>query len=230
MENSQAKTIIANWKSNKTLDEALQWLDDVSEEVRSAQHTIILFPPFPFIAPLSKKISQLKLPIQLGVQTLSPFPAGAYTGAVTARNLEGLNVKYALLGHSERRKYFHETSQEVANAALLALENNMTPVVCVHHQIIWTQANALEDTVRKQGMVLFETPENIGTGTMQPLEEVLQNFAEIRKAFGKNAKIIYGGSVGMHQSPAEYLRHPEIDGIVAGTASLDPASFVTLWK
>jgi len=230
MEKTSSKFILANWKSNKTLEEALQWIDEIQQAISQTQHTIVLFPPFPFLAPLREKVARLQLPMQLGTQTLSPFPAGAYTGAVNVRNLEGLDVKYALIGHSERRKYFHESNQDIANAAMLAVENGITPVVCVYKDIIWSQANALEEKVRAQSLVLFETPENIGTGVMQSLDEVLENVREVRKAFGNSAKFIYGGSVGMHQSPAEFLDHQEIDGIVAGTASLDSQSFIKLLK
>jgi len=218
--------LIANWKSHKTLDEAVQWVDDVGS-VRHTAHTLVLCPPFPFLVPLGQRIKEKKYAIALGTQDLSPFPAGSYTGAVSVRNLKDLGVTYAIVGHSERRRYFHETIQEVANKVAMATEENITPILCVEKETIWKQAGALESGLNKQCVVAFEPADHIGSGEPEKLDVVLRIAKEIHEAFGEDVPVLYGGSID-EKSSKDFLAQPEIGGLLVGGASLDAKQFLKL--
>ena len=218
------KIILANWKSNKTLSEAMKWLEVVGPLSKNSLHTIVLCPPSTFLAPLHYIIQQQGYAVQLGVQDLSQFPAGAYTGALSVRNLEELGVKYALLGHSERRRYFHETVQEIANKAELATEADIIPIVCLRTEDIAAQTASLSIEIRKKIVVLYETVGHIGTGEVEDLSQVLQKVKEIRKAFAMDVPVLYGGSVS-NTTRDSFMNEELLAGIVVGTKSLDAGEF-----
>ena len=222
-----SKLVLANWKSHKTLDEAMQWLVKVGPKAGASPYTIAVCPPFPFLVSLHAEIKAKKYAVMLGVQDLSPFPAGAYTGAVSVRNLEGLGVAYALFGHSERRRYFHETYQEVANKIDLAIEAKIQPIVCLRKEDIAPQCSALSDDATKKVMVLYETVGHIGTGEVENIESVLNSVQEIRSTFGFAVPMIYGGSVS-DETRSVFLDHEELQGIVTATNSLDADEFVKM--
>lgn len=218
------KYIIANWKSNKTLQEAMEWVSLFPK--KKLQNTIVLCPPFPFITPIAEKIISLHLPLELGTQNLSAFPAGAYTGEVTTRNLEHMNVSFAILGHSERRMYFHETNQDVANKVSLALTSGITPIVCVDEDNVLAQSNAIEDEDRKRCIVAFEPQGHIGTGEPDSLEHILSVAKKVETAFG-SVPFLYGGSV--HKATAdEFMKQQSIHGLLVGGLSLDLSKFLEL--
>lgn len=213
------KYVIANWKSHKNIEEIEKWFTTFKFDGKSNQEVIIC-PPFPSLSLVSTQNNNFKL----GVQDISPFPAGAYTGAVSAFNIQGLPVKYAIVGHSERRRYFHETHQEIANKVAQCLENNITPIVCVDDEYISTQAAAIEKTHLKKCIVAYEELGAIGTGHNQPLEHVLKINQVIKASFG-NIPVIYGGSVNPTNAKM-YLDNT--DGVLVGTASLDPQEFMAI--
>ncbi len=218
------KIILANWKSNKTLNEAMSWMNVVGPVSKNSQHTLILCPPSVFLAPLNDLIQQHKFSIQLGVQDLSQFPAGAYTGAINTRNLESLGVKYALLGHSERRRYFHETVQEIANKVELAVDAGITPIVCLRIEDIPAQAASLTMEMRKKIIVLYETVGHIGTGEVEKLDQVLTSVYEIHKTFELKVPVLYGGSVS-EATQEQFMREEMLAGIGVGSKSLDADDF-----
>lgn len=229
------KLYVANWKSNKTREEVEQWINDFDEQrkvsaiIGNDDNTIVLCPPMPSLMFVSNRLIDRKLhhSVYLGVQDVSPYPAGSYTGAVSTQNLDGFDVKYAIIGHSERRKYFHETSQEIANKVDQCLEAGITPIVCVDRDQIDEQARKIDESKRKHIIVAYEPVEYIGTGTAQKGEEVLEVVAEVRKAFGKDSQVLYGGSVNP-ENIEEFKSQVEIDGFLVGSASLDVDKFLDL--
>lgn len=220
------KYIIANWKSHKSREEVEKWLDGYQEKlINVGENQVVIAPPMPALMFVSNRLLQPELRhTKLGVQDLSPFPAGAYTGAVSARNLEGFKVSYAILGHSERRRYFHETHQEVANKVDQALSAGIKPIVCVDDEYITEQAAAIPAEQRSKCLVAYEDLAAIGTGKNTDLKQVQENFSVIRDAFGQ-VPLIYGGSVNS-SNVSEYLAH--CDGVLVGTASLDVDDFLAV--
>ncbi|MBU1885286.1 triose-phosphate isomerase [Patescibacteria group bacterium] len=219
-----SKLFVANWKSNKTLEEARQWIDDFKVELNDDQE-IVIAPPYPFLSLVADKIKDLP-GVSLAVQNLSSFPAGSYTGEVCVRNLEGLGVKYAIVGHSERRRYLKESHQDVANKVSQALNNGITPIVCIDQDYMEDQAQLIESDLLSQCVVAYEPLVAIGTGENAPVKEVAKVVKEIKEVFGE-VPVLYGGSV----SPDNVILYLEItDGVLVGGASLDVGVFAELIK
>ena len=154
-----SKLIIANWKSQKNIKEAGIWLDIIKAERDSFEEgvQVVVAPPYPLLPAVAEKAEEAG--IEIAVQDISPFEAGSYTGAVSAYNLSGLSVKYAIVGHSERRLYFHETHADVARKVTQAIEHGITPVVCVDHDFVYEQAAVIDEEYLEQCIVLTNLPE-----------------------------------------------------------------------
>lgn len=219
------KILIANWKSNKTLDEAIHWIERFDK--KTSNNIVVVCPPFPFLIPIFDHIQKRGLNISLGIQNISPFPSGAYTGEISVRNLENLHVSYAIVGHSERRKYFHESDQEVANKVSLLLSSSITPIVCVDRKNILSQANAMSPEERKNCIVAFEPIEHIGTGEAESLTNVLEVVDAIKASFHDSTRVLYGGSVD-ETNALEFLKNDKIDGLLVGGKSLDHQTFSSI--
>ncbi len=222
---TMSKLIIANWKSHKSPQEAESWMKVISTEKKqfSENVKVVVAPAFPLLPVVAEMAESAG--VQLGAQDLSPFEAGAYTGAVSAHNLKGLSVKYALLGHSERRLYFNETHLDVARKVVQAVEHGLTPVVCVDSDFIYEQAAMIEDEYLEQCVVAYEPAGAIGTGNNEDVGKVRRNSKKIRDAFGDDINILYGGSVAP-ENIGEYML--VTDGALVGGASLDAEEFARL--
>src|SRR5579872_3902609 len=125
--------IVGNWKSNKTAAEAKEWLEqfkNVNLHYSFEEREVIVCPPFTIIPGMKAIIDEHNLPIKLGLQNVSPFGKGAYTGEVCAEEAKEF-VTHAIVGHSERRKYFHETEEDVLLKLKQLFANNITPVLCI---------------------------------------------------------------------------------------------------
>lgn len=224
------KYIFANWKSNKNRKDAELWMNEFDKHQAhfSANEDlkIVIIPSMPLLMFISNRLLDRKKhpQVYLGVQDISPYPAGSYTGAVSTHNLDGFNVKYSLLGHSERRHYFGESDQIVANKVELALEAEITPVICVDEGYIETQANLIDKKLREQCIIAYEPISAIGTGDEMGQAKVKEVVERIKKAFG-NVEVIYGGSVD-GDNINEYLE--VCDGVLVGGACLKVEEFKRL--
>ena len=216
------KLFIANWKSNKTQEEVDIWLESFKSYMDFEQEVIIA-PPYPFLSLVAEKIKD-KENISLAVQNLSTYPAGSYTGEVCVRNLDGFGVKYAILGHSERRRYFKESHQDVANKIFQALNNGIVPVVCVDQNYIEDQAQLIYSELLSKCIVAYEPLAAIGTGEIAPVKNVTKVVKEIKSVFGK-VPVLYGGSISP-ENIAPYLKVS--DGVLVGGASLNAEVFADL--
>lgn len=218
------KIVIANWKSNKNKSEAQHWVETYSKNRLAFDGKVVVAPAFPLLETVSTTIKKTGCNVQLAVQTLSSFPAGSYTGGVSIKNLEGFSPSYAILGHSERRRYFHESDIDVAKQAELALEGGITPVICVDKEYVASQAGMLSDEVKQNCIVAYEPSAAIGSGKSEDVGTVKSVKAQIQNNFGE-VPVIYGGSV-TEQNIAEYLI--VCDGVLVGSASLNVEQFLAL--
>lgn len=220
------KLIIANWKSNKNPTQAAQWQTQFRELVKSDQYQYVICPPSYLLSQLQPSDHDRYV---LGVQDVSPFEAGAYTGEIAASLLAELGVQYALVGHSERRKYLGETSRLVAQKAELAAAAQITPIVCLDRDQIQEQADQIPRSLWSQIIIAYEPVHAISTfgGHEDPIETTLQVIADIHDTFGDNTRVLYGGSVNTQNSLA-YLNQPSIAGVLVGGTSLDAEQFVKL--
>ncbi len=206
--------IAGNWKSNKTAGEAIEWLGNFKLET---QAQVILFIPFTLLFPLKQEILRLQIPIQLGAQDISPFPDGAYTGEVSARQIKEL-ADWVIIGHSERRKYFRETDEVLAQKVGQAKSAGLHIVYCVPDQ----------ETAIPPGVdaVAYEPVWAIGTGKSDTPDNASQ-VTRMIKAKSNISAVIYGGSV-TPDNVASFVSQEAIDGVLPGGASLDPEKFANL--
>lgn len=215
----QKKLIIANWKSNKLQADVEAWLGEFKADTN--QVDVVIAPPFTYLAQVGL---QLPAGTKLGAQTVSSFPMGSYTGAVNAHQLKGLGVKYVIVGHSERRRYFHEDHQDVAKQVQEVVAQNMTPVLCLDKEYIEDQAHALDPGLYKACIVAYEPLAAIGSGHNEPVGEVKKVVEKIREVYGA-VPVIYGGSV-TEDNIGEYML--VCDGALVGGASLEAKQFDSL--
>lgn len=218
--------LVATFKSNKTTPEVESWLADVAPASRSSSARIVCAPSFVHLPAAQAKISSLQSNILLSAQDVSPFPPGSYTGAVNATQLLDLGVKYCLVGHSERRTYFHETHTEIANKITLLLEHSLTPILCLRAEDISGQFATLQDKDLDKIIFCYEPPGEIGgTETASP-EEIKHILAQIQAQSDHHLHLMYGGSVNANN--IESLLSLGLTGTLVSTASLESSSFIDI--
>lgn len=215
-----SKLLIANWKSNKTSATALEWCSQFSLPVPE-NVTVLVAPSFNL---LSVVAAELPSGVKLAAQDVSWFPMGSYTGAVNAQQLAEAGVTHVIVGHSERRRYFHETHQDVAAKIQQAVSNNLIPILCLDEDYIDAQADALESKNIPNLIVAYEPLSAIGSGNNAPVDQVTTVTNKIKQVYG-DVTVIYGGSVD-ERNIKEYLLVS--DGVLVGGASLDPEQFSKL--
>jgi triosephosphate isomerase len=213
--------IVANWKSNNSESEARKWLQECqifSDKFQMANKEVVICPSFTLLKLCKQKIEESKLDLQLGAQDVSPFPLGAYTGEIAAAQLKEL-VRYIIIGHSERRRYFHEDEAMLINKVEMALEQEITPIFCI--------SDAYDSIPKGVEIVAYEPVFAIGTGepdTPKHAEEVAHTIKE------RNATVqvvLYGGSVDKGNIK-NFIQEEHIDGVLVGSASLSADSFLQL--
>lgn len=212
------KYILANWKSQKLQNQVEPWLAAVGAPPAGVK--LIVLPPALLLSVVS---GHLPAGAALGAQNVSPFPLGAYTGEIAAAQLADLGVTYCLVGHSERRKYFGETTEQVATKCQLLQDEKITPIVCLDEPYLDTQLLAVQAAGVTEYLILYETLGAIGTGENVSLEQVQKIVAMARKH--TEAPLLYGGSVTT-DSVGEYML--VCDGVGVSSASLDGATFARL--
>lgn len=223
------KYVLANWKSHKTIPEAEKWLEKFLRLYRpEPQLQVIIAPPFVALPPLWRMLQELDASyLSLAVQDLSPFPLGAYTGVVTAEMVRGM-VAYAIVGHSERRRYFHETNQEVANKVSEAVAAKIKPIVCVDQPYAAAQIAALNNSDIDDLIVGYGPVEAIGIDVAQSPKKTMGVIKEIQ-AIVPERPILYGGSVNAANA-GTYMNISGVTGLMVGSASLVPEEFAEICK
>jgi triosephosphate isomerase len=221
------KYVLANWKAHKKWAEAGAWLEEFLRLYSPhPQVEVIIAPPALYLVPLRQKIEGYKrTQIALAAQDLSPYPLGAYTGAVAAEMLRDY-VEFAILGHSERRRYFHETNQDIANKVSEAKAAKIKPIVCVDKPYARSQMAALQEEDTDDLIIGYGPVEAIGIDIPQSPSTTKQAIKEIQ-AIAPGKPILYGGSINK-ENVGDYLRINGIAGVMVGTASLDPKEFALI--
>lgn len=212
---------IANWKSNKTGKEAKEWLHEFtvhsSQFTDSKENTIILCPQFPLLSLCHEFITRHELSLAIGAQDISPFIEGAYTGAVAGKLIREF-ASYVIIGHSEARKYFHQTQEELSQKVAMALSVGLTPIYCVSEK---TEKIPTGVTV-----VAYEPLAAIGSGRPDNPEDV-EAVAGFIKEKNDVLYVLYGGSV-TPESVTQYTSLASIQGVLVGGASLSANKFASI--
>jgi triosephosphate isomerase (TIM) len=220
-----SKLIIANWKSQKTREGLVGWWDEFISEYEPSEGCLVaIAPPFTLLSQLREFAKPIDT-IKLAAQDVSPYPMGSYTGAVNAEQLNDLHVKYVLVGHSERRRHFHETPEDVARKVREVCNAGMTPVLCLDKEYIAEQAQALGSGFCDSCVIAYEPLSAIGSGKNEDVGSVQEVISQIKLSFGDDVAVIYGGSV-TPENVGEYAL--VCDGALVGGASLDGKKFAEL--
>jgi triosephosphate isomerase len=250
--NKNRKIIVAgNWKMNKTVADAIDLASAIKRELGGCKEVdVVLCPPFTALKAVSDVITGTH--IDLGAQNMHEEKSGAYTGEVSAEMLREVYCHYVILGHSERRTYFKETDDLVNRKAKVALEANLTPIVCVGETLAEREAGSMNDVISTQVrgslkglnprelvevVIAYEPVWAIGTGKTASSEQAQEVHAFIRGVLremaddtvAQSVRIQYGGSV-KGSNAAELFAMPDIDGGLIGGASLEARSFVEIVK
>ncbi len=235
------KIIAGNWKMNYTVTEADNFVSEIKDLVNTDEVDVVICPNNVSLERVSDIIDGGN--IKLGAQNVFYEDKGAYTGETSADMLLALDVKYCIIGHSERRKYFHESDEIVNKKAKKLLEKNIFPIICVgetldqredgsFYEFVALQIkNALqgitEDDVKEKIVIAYEPIWAIGTGvtaTKEQAEEMCKYIREeVKKLYNdstaESIRIQYGGSV-KPSNASEILNMEDIDGALVGGASL----------
>lgn len=214
--------VFGNWKANKTVQEAAIWCQDLfiftKKRPLPTNISTVLCPSFIHLTTVASFITLYRLPLKLGVQDLSSFSNGAYTGHTTAPMLKGL-VNFAIIGHSERRKYDAETEVALFDKIARCREAGIEPVYCIQDADMEIPANC--------DFVAYEPVWAIGTGKAETPENADAVAKKIQERANRKITVIYGGSV-TPENVASYTKMPHLRGVLPGGASLKPDSFAQL--
>ncbi len=249
MTQSNAKLIVGNWKMYGSLAENASLLAALQLEATKFSQAVrmAVCVPFPYLAQAQAALQSSA--IAWGVQDISAYQHGAYTGEVAASMAAEFGATFTIVGHSERRAYHHESDAEIAEKTLRALEVGLTPIVCVGETRVERDAGRAEEVVGQQlqsvldklssaqatRLVLaYEPVWAIGAAKSASAQEAQAMHSFLRRqlaAKGENVAqipLLYGGSVKAGNA-AELFGEADIDGGLIGGASLEPQAFLSIY-
>lgn len=241
----------ANWKMNLSYQQGEQLLNDVlGEGIALADHHLALFAvPFPYLIMANSELEDARNYFA-AAQNCYQKKSGAFTGEVSAEMLHSIGIKYCVLGHSERREYFAETNQALAERINLCLLNRITPIFCCGESLqirdLGTQNEFVEIQLKEslfhlaaeqvsEIVIAYEPIWAIGTGKTATNDQAQEMHAHVRsvlatrygQAVADGISILYGGSVKASNAK-EIFGMPDVDGGLVGGASLIAADFVQI--
>ncbi len=243
------KNIVAgNWKMNTTLQEGVELAKEINEALKGVETKcdVVLATPFIHLVSVVNSVDAAR--IGVGAENCADKAEGAYTGEVSAKMVASTGAKYVILGHSERRAYYHETSEILKEKVRLALDNNLTPIFCVgevleereaekHFEVVAAQVQealfdlSAEDFAKL--VIAYEPVWAIGTGKTATADQAQEIHAHIRSIIAQkygqeiadNTSILYGGSC-KPSNAAELFAKPDVDGGLIGGAALKADTFL----
>lgn len=246
--------IAGNWKMNKDLPEAAELASQIVEALPEIPEGVeaLVCPPTVDLKFAGCHGGIVSSPIKLGAQNVFWEPSGAYTGETSVAMLKSVPVEYCIIGHSERREYFHETDEDQNKKARALVEGGIVPVFCcgepeevreagTYVEYVTAQVKAglegLEITSADQLVVAYEPIWAIGTGKTATADDAQEVCAAVRaqlvEIFGAELaggiRVLYGGSA-KPGNIAELVSKPDVDGALVGGASLKAEDFAAMVK
>jgi len=224
--------IAANWKMNpQTMAEAKRLFNSVKEGIKNIKNVeIVICPPFVYLSSFKFQVPGFRLGAQDCFWENPPTGEGAFTGEISPAMLRNLAVKYAIIGHSERRKYQKETDEMVNKKIKTALKNDLKPVLCIENV---SQVKRGLEGISKEGLknmvIAYEPVFAIGTGKPCSPEKAEKVRKAIKSATNADIPILYGGSVNS-QNAGSYIEKAGFQGLLVGGASLNPEEFIKIVK
>jgi len=244
--------IAGNWKLNNTINDGIELVKAIHFGLGNCppDSEIIVAPPFTAISKVADFLQDSF--IKVAAQNIFWEEAGAFTGEISGQMLKDAGADYVIIGHSERRQYFHETDETVNKKVKAAIRNELIPIVCVGETLSQRESHQVQEIITHQTLeglkdltqaevsalvIAYEPVWAIGTGktatTLQAEEVHIMIRGLIAMQFGQDAadkiRIIYGGSVKASNSK-ELLAVPDIDGALIGGASLKASEFIEIIK
>jgi triosephosphate isomerase len=248
------RMIAGNWKMNKTYTEGVVLAQGLAKELAdgTGDVDVVVCPPAVDLKGVAEVIEQEKAPFALGAQNVYWEESGAYTGETAPDMLTNIGATYCIIGHSERRGYFHETDEEINKKAKALMAHGIVPISCCgeplevreagkHVEFVVDQikkdTEGLEITDPSKYVVAYEPIWAIGTGKTATADDAQEVCGAIRKTlaeiFGKETadgiRVLYGGSAKPN-NVAGFLEKEDVDGALVGGASLKADSFAAMVK
>jgi triosephosphate isomerase (TIM) len=238
--------IAANWKMNKTVAEASEFIDALLPRIAATQNDVVVCPPFTALHEVVER--RRGTAVRVAAQNMHEAESGAFTGEVSAAMLVELDVEAVVLGHSERRQFFGETDAALAQKVPAALAADLEPILCVGESEEARDGGQTEEVLERQlqadlaevsdddiarVVIAYEPIWAIGTGKVATPDQAQEACAFIRdvlrarEAAADDVRILYGGSVKPGNA-AELLALPDVDGALVGGAALDAEDFAAI--
>ena len=239
--------IAANWKMNKTVAEAAQFIDTLLPRIAATQSDVVVCPPFTALTAVVER--RYGTAVKVAAQNMHEEDSGAFTGEVSAPMLVELDVEAVVLGHSERRQFFGETDEALARKVPAALAADLEPILCVGESEAARDGGETEAVLERQ---LQADLAAVDPTRHRPRRDRLRadlgdrhrprrhpragpgglrlhprRAAPARRRRPSEVRILYGGSVKPGNA-AEILSQPDVDGALVGGAALDPEDFAAI--
>jgi len=244
----RTKMVAGNWKMNKNLQEGVALATELKEQVKNPKCEVVIGTPFIHLATVCELLKDSS--IKVAAENCADKEKGAYTGEVSAEMVASTGAQYCILGHSERRAYYHETPEILKEKVLLALANGLKPIFCIGEVKEEREANIQNEVVKSQlegslfnlsaeefGKITlaYEPVWAIGTGLTATPAQAQEIHAYIRsliaekygKQVAEDTTILYGGSCN-EKNAAELFANPDVDGGLIGGASLVAEKFLAI--
>lgn len=249
------KLLIANWKMNKTISEAVSSAKELKKLLHNEKNAeIVICPPFTALEAVSKELKGSNRFFKLGAQNMHFEESGAYTGEISPIMLKGIGCEYVILGHSERRNLFNEHDSVISKKIIAALRHSLKPILCVGEnseqrnngmakEVVESQLRNCLNGVKVNNIlrisIAYEPIWAISKGNPSHKPATAEDAEEMHKFIkdflneifdsgtAKNVRVLYGGSM-KPDNAKELLSMPNIDGGLVGNASLDAKSFAEI--
>ena len=244
----RTKMVAGNWKMNKTLQEGVALATELKEAVKNPSCAVVIGTPFIHLATVAELLKGT--PIKVAAENCADHEKGAYTGEVSAEMVKSTGAEYCILGHSERRAYYHEDYAILNEKVRLALANGLKVIFCIGEVKEEREAGKQNEVVKAQleGSVFNLTTEEwknitlayepvwaIGTGLTATPAQAQEMHAYLRslvaaqygQAVADDTTILYGGSCN-DKNAAELFANPDVDGGLIGGAALVAEKFLAI--